>query len=246
VKRFLVLLVLLLVGTEAFAAEPYVRFGLARESSGNAIVVDRDCASTEPPALFGCGVGARGEFGDATGFELAAGAEGARARVELAVTERRGLRLRANANFTDAGDEQPVRADASSRAAMLIASIDVAPDTWLIRPFVSIGAGMARNELGTTTYDFPGLSSGALTIVPGGTNDAFAFTAAAGASVQVATGLYVDLAARYNDLGEFRSEAGESLIVRADRTLRIPIDATRADLRTSGISLSIRWRLGKP
>ncbi|HEX7150758.1 MAG TPA: hypothetical protein VF618_04655 [Thermoanaerobaculia bacterium] len=237
------LIVLLFLTTSAFAAQPYIRLGGALESSKNTIVLDRDCASTEPPALFGCGYDARGDFGDARTWQVAAGVELTRLRLEVALFDRSNLDLDASANFTGVEGEQPVRAEVSSRAAMLVGSFPFAPEDWRVQPFVSVGVGMARNELGTTRYEFPGIAADAVTIMPGGTHDAFAYSAAAGASIQLTRQLALDVTAIYSDLGQVRSEAGEATIVRPNRTLSIPIDATRAELRTSGIAFSLRVRL---
>ncbi|HEX7809405.1 MAG TPA: hypothetical protein VF608_11785, partial [Thermoanaerobaculia bacterium] len=64
-----VLTVLLLLSTlPVSAASPYVRGGVAIEQSGDTTLSDRDCASTNPPALFGCGIDARGGFGTVEAF----------------------------------------------------------------------------------------------------------------------------------------------------------------------------------
>ena len=238
------LLVVLFVSLQAIAAPAlarsfYIRAGAGHERSRDSAVRDRDCSATNPPALFGCGFEARGDFGRAPVFEAAIGF-GSRARVELAVAHR-SLELDANANFTGVTGEQPVHAELRSTGVMINGSLELAPRAWRLRPFVTAGAGAARNSTDPVVYAFPGISEEAVTITPRGAHTNFAWNAGLGATFDLSPSLALELAIRHTDLGRMRSPRGTATIIRPTRTLEIDIDETHADLATRGITLSLRW-----
>lgn len=238
-------------GAALAAPDLYVRGAVGHEESGGTTVRDLDCASTDPPALFGCAVGpdgrsigARGDFGDSVALELALGTElGRRARVELALSSRLGLGLDAEANFLGVDAEQPVRAETSSLAAFAVVAVDLGRPEWRLQPYLAAGAGAARNEVEDGIYAFPGVSPDATTIVRGGDHTDFAWTAAAGLSYRLTESTFLELAARYTDLGEVRTDPGEATIVRPRGTFTLDIAGTRADLDTAGVTLGLRWAL---
>lgn len=240
------------VATPALAASgAYVRGALGYEESGSTTVADLDCTSTAPPALFGCvqggdgrPIGARGDFGEGAAVDLALGLEvGRRTRIELALTSRPGLELEAEANFLGVAGEQPVHAGAESLAAMLVVALDLGRPGWRLQPFVAGGAGAARNEADDVTYAFPGIAPDAVTVVQGGDHSDFAWAAAAGASFRLTAAASLELAYRYADLGEVRTDAGEATIVRSRGTFRLEVAATRAELDTAGVTVGLRYRL---
>ena len=236
---------LLIVSSIAFAATPYVRAGAGFDASRDTILRDRDCSATSPPALFGCGAGvdgeplaARGDFGRTPSIDLAAGLElTSRTRVELALTHRDALDLEAEANFLGVAGDQPVQANGRATSALASGFLDIG------RFFVGAGAGVSRNELGAITYMFPAIAPDAVTITRGGTHTAFAWSAAAGTSIPLTDRIVLDLALRYADLGTVRTDAGAATIIRPTRTLRLDIAGTRADVKTAGVTVSVRWRL---
>lgn len=239
------------IASPAAAAPPlYVRLGAGYGESGDTTVRDLDCGATEPPALFGCGdgpdgrsLGARGDFGETEAVDLGVGWEvSPRVRVELALVARPGLSLDAEANFLDVTEEQPVTADGESLSAFVALAYELGPERWRVRPFVAAGAGAARNEIDEITYAFPGIAPGALTATQGGSHTDFAWTASAGLAVPLSQSSTLDLAVRYTDLGEVRTDAGEATIVRPARTFALDIAGTRADLETLGAQLSLRYR----
>lgn len=237
IRRLALLTVLALTSVTASAA-PFVRFGTGLDRTRTAVLRDRDCTSTAPPALFGCGFEARGDFSRTASFTLGAGVElPHHARVELELTHRPGLALDATANFTGVTGDQPVNADAHATTALAIATIDVH------RFFVSAGAGVSRNELDAVTYAFPGIAPNAVTITRGGTHDAFAWSVAAGTTFPITPRLDLDLALRYTSLGDFTTDAGRATIIRPTRTLELEIDDTRAPVRAAGVTVSLRWSL---
>ncbi|HEX2834813.1 MAG TPA: outer membrane beta-barrel protein [Thermoanaerobaculia bacterium] len=240
-KSLTILLLLLsipVLSLPAFAATLTLRGGVAVEQSGDTTVADRDCTSTAPPALFGCGIDARGDLGSVHAFDLAVGTSSPRARIELAFTHR-DLALAASANFTGVRGPQPVRADGTSRALMVNGYWSCPHGD--LQPFVFAGAGLARNELEAVTYGFPSIGANAVTITRGGASQGFAWNAGAGVSLRMSESLFVDVALRYTDLGDFETDAGPAQIIRPTRTLLLDIDGTRATAETAGVAITLRW-----
>jgi opacity protein-like surface antigen len=232
--------VLLLFATQAIAAPAvFIRAGAGYERGRDTAVRDRDCGATAPPALFGCGFEAAGGFGRAPSFELAAGA-GSRARVELALASRE-LDLDATSNFTGVAGDQPVHAEGRSLSATVNGALELAPRSWRLRPFITAGAGVARNTTGEIVYSFPGIGDEAVTITRGGAHTGFAWNAGLGISFDLTDALTLDLAFRHIDLGTVRSPRGTATIIRPTHTVELEIDETRADVATRGVTLSLRW-----
>lgn len=241
------ILIAVLLSSMPLAAQTYVAGGVAVGSAADVTLRDRDCGSTQPPALFGCGpgsdgvpLGAGGELRPGPGLELALGREAGRARAEVLFTWRSGRELDAEANFTGVTGEQPVRARVQSQSLLLVGAVDVAPQTWLLRPFIAAGAGVARNELGPVTFSFPAISPDAVTVAPGGDTTGFAWTGAAGVTMRLRGGLTIDVAMRYADLGRIRGDRGEATIVRPTRTLRLEIAETGMKWRTHEVTVTLR------
>ncbi|HEY0160214.1 MAG TPA: outer membrane beta-barrel protein [Thermoanaerobaculia bacterium] len=240
--RFVVVLLLFtsqVFTSQAIAAPVFVRVGAGDERGRDTAVRDRDCTATQPPALFGCGFEAAGDFGRGPSFEVAAGT-GSRARVELALAYR-ALDLDATANFTGVPGDQPVRAEGRSLSATVNGTLELTPQPWRVRAFLTAGAGVARNTTGEVVYSFPGIGDDAVTIARGGAHTGFAWNAGLGATFAVTDTLSLDLAFRHTDLGTVRSPRGVARIVRPTRTLELEIDETRARAATRGVTLSLRW-----
>ncbi|HEX8254516.1 MAG TPA: hypothetical protein VF846_15335 [Thermoanaerobaculia bacterium] len=233
-------LVLFLFSTQLFGSpRTYVRAGAAVERGRTTTVRDRDCNSTQPPALFGCGFGARGDFGQNPSLEIAFGL-GTRARVEVAIAHRQ-LELDARSNFTGVSGAQIVTAEGRSISALVSGTLDLAPHIWRVRPFVTAGAGVARNSTGPVVYAFPGIGPEAVTITRGGAQVNPAWTAGIGAAFALTDSLTLDLTFRHTTLGTMRSPRGTATIIRPTRTLELEIDETRADVVSRGVLLSLRW-----
>ncbi|HKO02227.1 MAG TPA: hypothetical protein VJ032_11060 [Thermoanaerobaculia bacterium] len=233
-------LLLLFVSTNVFAASPYISAGGGFLRGSTTALHDRDCSSTQPPALFGCGFFARGAFGDSPLYRVAGGLSSPRSRVELELASRPDLNLRANANFTGVAFPQPVRARVSSRSALVIGALDLG--TARVRPFVAAGAGVARNQTSSVRFAFPSIAPDATTTIRGGERMSFAWTTSVGASVALTPSLHLDLALRYDDLGDIRTDADAATIVRPTRTLTIDIAGTRARIRAGGALATLRWQ----
>jgi opacity protein-like surface antigen len=220
----------------AFAASPFLRIGAGLDRAGDTTVRDRNCTATAPPALFGCGIDARGDFGRSATWTAGAGYERGAMRIELAITHRPDLRLDAQASFLGVSEDQPVDARVRSTSAMIVASRQF---HWF---FVDAGAGVARNTIARTRYSFPSIAPDAVTMTAGGTRHAFAWTVGAGITVPVSERLAFDFALTHARLGDVESEAGPATIVRPSRTFTLDIAGTRAKLETTGVTASLRWR----
>jgi opacity protein-like surface antigen len=229
----------LLCSSSVLAASPYVGVGGGFLRGSTTTLHDRDCSSTQPPALFGCGYFARGAFGDSPLYRVAGGVSSSRARVELELASRPSLDLNANANFTGVAFPQPVRARVSSRSAFVIGALDLGSAR--VRPFIAAGAGVARNETSSVRFTFPSIAPNATTTIRGGERTSFAWTTSAGASVALTPSLHLDLALRYDDLGDIYTDAGAATIVRPTRTLTIDIAGTRGRIRAGGALATLRW-----
>ena len=229
-----------MVALPLHASDIYVRGGMGRDRSARTVLRDRDCESTQPPALFGCGFEARGEIGEATRGEIAIGVAGSNARVELALSHRH-LDLRAESNFTGVPGDQPVSARGRSRSAMLVGSVGFGRRDW--KPFVTFGAGAANHELKDVVFTFPGIAADAVTAIQGGEHTAFAWMAGAGVAVPLGARLHIDFAIRHHDSGEVRTDTGPATIVRPRGTFVIDIDGTRGEVESIEVMVSVRYRL---
>ena len=245
--------VLLLCGagmTES--AEWYLRGHLGIEQSNDADFSDRDCASQQPAALFGCVQGEDGRplgaYGDFGRYPLIEVAFGKRLlpwlRTDLSLGYRFDSDYQGNANFLAVGTHEPVSADFESWSGMVNAFVDLAPlikaDLGRFQPFVGIGAGVAYNQLGKMTYRFPqNPYRHKLSVTPGGERTRFAYRLTAGTGIRLTDSLLLDLSIAYSDLGQVGTDTGIMVMNHVPGGLRI--DETESHLRTLGINLGLRY-----
>lgn len=227
----------------------YVRLGLGRWQSNNGHFSDRDCTSEDPPALYGCvrgddgrPIGAYGDFGTSTLWELGAGYRFAPDwRIELNLAGNIGGRYSGNANFLNVTGAEPVSGRLDSQLLMGRLFYDL-PVQWQgIRPWVGLGAGWARHDMGAMTYRFPSLGPGDLTLMPGGKHDSFAWHADLGLSYAINDRLHLDLSWTYADLGRVRTDAGPATIIRGSSVRELTIAGTQTRLRSEGFHLGFRY-----
>ena len=95
--------------------------------------------------------------------------------------------------------------------------------------------------MGAMTYAFPNLSATATTTMAGGSSTDLAYLLTAGLSVPLGDRVDLDLAYRYTDLGQVQTESGQATVVRSAGTRSIAIGGTQADLRSHGVTLSVRY-----
>ena len=237
---------------EAGAGDFYLRAGFGVDRPAETAFTDRNCASTSPAALYGCGRGGDGaplrsvgEFATATALELGVGYTATRAiRLEVATEYRPRLAFEGRANFLKPGHRQSVAADLSSLSAMLVAYVDLpglgVPRLGPFSPFVGVGIGAARTRIAKTRMSFPRTT----TIVPGADRTGAAWMLTAGWSTALGERTTLDFAWRYTDLGEVRTGRGEGRVVWRDGSrepLLLDLAETRAKLRSHGLRLSLRY-----
>lgn len=236
----------------ADGVKPYLRTTLGLDWSAGATFKDADCNAVDPFALFGCGtgengqsIGARGDFGASPLMGLGAGLELTRwFRVEADLEVRPGLAFEGNANFVRAGKDQPVDGNVSQAGLMAFAYLDPLAAMGITsrwQPFLGLGAGVSRNEIGKMTYEFPELTQPRYSVMPGGTSHAFAWSATAGLGYAVSDAVTLELAWRYNDLGKIETDVGELYNVTSRGARFIPIAKTEADLVTQSVTVSARF-----
>lgn len=229
--------------------DAYLRAGFGVDASASTRFADVDCAQTAPPALFGCvkgsdgrPLGARGDFGRALVLDAGFGYRfSPRWRGELLLSDHPHMHFDGEANFLGVSGAQPVAVRLHSLAVFAVGWIDF-PVAGRWQPFVGVGVGIARNHLGSMHYGFPGLAPGAATRVHDGSRTGIAWLASAGVAVALTDRLGLDLAWRYTDLGEVRTDSGPAAIIRSSGDHALDIAATRAPLRTQGLLATLRYR----
>ena len=243
-------------GAPAAAGDFYIRAGLGLERPSDTRFTDRDCASRSPAALYGCGRGgdgaptrSSGDFATAGALELGLGRVVApMARIEARLEYRPRLAFEGRTNFLAPGRRQSVAADLTTLSALLAAQLDLpglgfgAAAHGPVVPFVGAGAGVARVHIGETRMMFPKTT----TIVPGASRTDFAWMATAGLAAPLDKHTTLELAWRYADLGEVRTDRGAGQVVWRDGSREpLPLDlaATRGRLRGHGLWLSLRVAL---
>lgn len=235
----------------ALAGDVYLRGGLGLDRPGSAAFTDTDCSSTAPAALYGCGSGgdgapyrSAGDFGTVPAVELAVGYGSGAVRFEVLAEYRLPFDFNGRANFLAPERRQSVSAEVSSVSGMLAGFVDLAglglPRPGPFAPFVGAGIGAAHTRIGETTMTFPATT----TTVPGGSRTDMAWMATAGVALEVSERATLDLAWRYTDLGEIRTDRGAGRVdwrdgSRAPRPLDLA--PTRARLAGHGVRLSLRY-----
>ncbi len=240
------------LSTGAMAAEGcYLRVGIGFDLPTETVFRDKvNCASTEPAALYGCGLGVDGaplrsvgDFSTATGFEVGIGGPVAPAvRMEALVEFRPRLGFSGLSNFRQLEQRYPVSADLSALSGMVAAYADLPalglPSLGPFDPFVGAGIGVARIWTGETQMMFPRTT----THVPSGQRTGLAWMVTAGVATALNESTTLELAWRYSDLGTAETGTGEGRVEYRDGRKPFPLDlaATEARLRSHGLRLSVR------
>ena len=236
------------------AAGWYLRGAVGYEKSLAANFSDTHCASTNPPALFGCVSGndgqAIGAYGDFGSFPLAEAAVGRQflpwLRADLAVAYRFHMNYDGNANFLSVGYNQPVSANADSLSGMVNLFVDIngllaGKKFWRFQPYVGGGVGVSYNRIGQMTFLFPeNLGAHKISITPSGDRKDFAFMLAVGTGILLTERLSLDIAYRYFDLGRVETSAGNMYmdVIPAG----IAVNGIESRLRTHGLIAGLRYQ----
>ena len=241
-----------MVAGPAYAGDYYVRAGVGISRPAEAAFTDRNCSSESPAALYGCGRGgdgapyrSLGAFGTVAALEAGIGhAVSSGVRLEVLVDYRPGFEFDGVANFLEPGRRQSVAADVSSLAGTVMAYVDmpgpVVTKVGSLGFFVGVGAGIARNRIGETRMTFPDTT----TVVPGGNQSGFAWMVTVGAGAALGERTTLELLWRHSDLGDVRTGGGQGRVIWRDgrrEPLLLDLAQTRADLRSQGLRLSLRY-----
>lgn len=237
--------------------QTYVRGGLSLDWGYDTRFKDADCSSTMPAALYGCGMGndgaplsSVGDFSMIPGLELGLGyAIVPYLRLEAAIQYLPDFSFDGRANFTggpldDPSARQDVSADLSSLSSMVAAYLEISEMLLFqytpVAPYVGLGAGLSRIDVGETRMDFPAT----YTIVPGGHHVSFSWMFTAGVGVSVSPRLMLDVGWRYTDYGTIQTPSGRGRVVWRDGNRQpLPLDLfkTKARLRSHGLNISLRY-----
>ncbi len=258
-KRITILLFLMTLAAPA-AADDYLRLSLNHERSSNTTFFDRQCEpSGEPVAYFGCidgddgrPIGARGDFGNSLGGELAWGRDFNHLwRGEIFVGYQPNFDFDGNANFIDSGLNQPVDGSLTHWRGGVQGYLDLAAvaghDNWPVSPWIGAGIGVARNRVSTMAYQFPELSGQpALTTVPGGSTTGIMWTVSAGADFEITPRNVLEVGLTWADYGDVRTGTGDIEVIRSGELLaEVPVGQTRADLEAWGLRVGLRHYFGR-
>ena len=213
---------------------------------------DKNCASTSPAALYGCGngldgtpFGARGDFGTMTGFDLGFGyAMTPALRLEALMEYHPIFSFKGLSNFVQTTDRQDVSADLSSLHGVLAAYWDLTefalPRIGPLRPFIGGGGGLSRITIDETLMEFPKTT----TVVPGGEHVNSAWMLAAGVAQSLGERVTLNVAWRYTDSGTVETGQAKGRVVWRDGSrdpLEFDLAKTRANLSNHGLRVSLRY-----
>ena len=235
--------------------QTYVRGGVLLDRGEDTRFTDKDCDSQSSAALYGCGMGIDGEalssvgdFGAIPGLEVGMGYTlHPTLRLEAAIQYRPGFSFEGSSNFSQLGltHRRDVSAELSALSGMLAVYVDIFELLLLqsatpIGPFIGVGGGLSRIEIGETRMDFPRTS----TIVPGGNHVNLSWMLAAGVAISLRGRMTVDIAWRYTDHGAIETSSGEWWIVGQDEiraSQKSRLGGTRGHLRSHGLNVSLRY-----
>ena len=208
---------------------------------------DRNCLSTSPAALYGCGPGGdgiargtRGDFGVAGGVEIGLGYIATPGlRLETSLSYRPSFTFEGTANFLQTDALQSVSADLLSASGMVAAYMDLMAHG-PFRVFTGTGAGLHYVDISEFHMTFPRTQ----TIVPDGQRIDFTVMLAAGVATSLSDKITLDLAWRYVDWGIVETGRATGQVIWKDGSrepLELDLAETWAMLRGQGLTASLRY-----
>ena len=225
----------------------YLRAGVNLELSSKTRFGDKDCLSTSPAALYGCGkgnngttLGTQGDFGSAAGVEVGLGFVATRKlRLETSITYRPDIAFKGSANFVQTSADQSVTADLRSMSGMVAAYMDLST-YGPFRLYAGSGGGLHYVYISNFRMTFPNTE----TIVPDGRNFDLTVMLTAGVATSLSDDITLDLAWHYVDWGIVKTGKAAGQVVWKDgrrEPLEIDLAETRAMLRGQGFRASLRY-----
>jgi len=253
---FIALVLLCLVQPAYAQRDQYVRVGAGVGYTSDTVFFDKDCASTNPASLFGCGSGpdglqrgGYGDFGKTPFFELSYGFRKTDwLRVELSASILTDAAFKGQSNFTGIPiSHAPIRADLSNTMIAANGYFELLPlfgyqNDLQLSPYLVLGVGVSQNKVGKMTYEFPSLGPTAATIVPSGSNTDLSLGVGFGIDIELTGRTFLDIGYRYWDRGSVETKSGNILIVRSGANdLSIPIGETEAKLKLHHANIALRY-----
>ena len=225
----------------------YLRVGASLDLSSKTRFGDRDCSSSSPAALYGCGRGddgiARGTLGD---FGMAGGVEVGLGyvttpglRLETSIAYRPRFAFEGTANFLQTDKLQSVSADLWSASGTVAAYMDLTA-YGPFRVFAGTGAGLHYVDISEFLMTFPRTQ----TIVPDGRQVDFTVTLTAGVATSLSDKITLDLAWRYVDWGIAETGRAIGRVVWKDGSrepLELNLAETWAIRKGQGFRASLRY-----
>lgn len=239
------------ITSSTIAGDYYFRGSIALDHYNDTVFMDSYCPSGTPAALYGCGTGSdslpystKGGFDQFRSIEIGLGlSTRSNFRFEFLVEYQPSVDFTGNTNFLPQELQQSVTAELSSISSLIIGFLDF-PQTKLlgkskIVPYIGAGFGVARNQIDTTTMNFPAT----VTVVPGGTQTSITWMASLGLSMDVSAKAKLDLGLRYTDLSRVRTARGEgSVSWRSGVRSPLLLDLGRTEAELEGYSLRLSFR----
>ena len=240
--------------------DSYIRGGVLLDRAKDTRFPDDSCSSADNRRACELGINddplsSVGDFEAMTGLELGLGYAIVPAlRLEAAFQYRPEFSFKGQANFSLLGEtvERDFAAELTVLSGMLAAYLDIPiPGFALLRhtplnPFLGIGGGVSRIEIGDTQFGDTQLDSQVnRLILPGDQQFSFSWMLSAGVAISLAKWT-VDLAWRYTDHGGIETATGiaEDICQFFDCRLPdidLPLAPTLGELRSHGFTLSLRY-----
>ena len=241
-------------------ADSYVRGSVLFDRPKDTGFLEDDCSTAED--RYACETGIDGDFDTMTGLEVGLGyAMMPALRLEAALQYRPEFSFKGQADISLQDEFLPLNltaerdftAELTVWSAMLSAYLDIPiPGLGLLRhtplsPFVGIGGGVSRLEIGDADFGGSQLEAQASRLIlPGDHQFSFSWMLSAGIAVSLANWT-VDVAWRYTDLGGVESATGlaedvcQLLECRVPDDIDLPLASTLGELRSHGLTLSLRY-----
>ena len=245
---------------EPAVADSYIRGSVLFDRPKDTGFLEDECSTADD--RYACETGIDGDFETMTGLELGLGyAMMPALRLEAALQYRPEFSFKGQADISlqdgflplNLTAERDFTADVTVWSGMLSAYLDIpVPGFGLLRhtplsPFVGVGGGVSRIEIGDARFGGNGLDSHAdRLILPGDHQFSFSWMLSAGIAVSLANWT-VDVAWRYVDLGGVESATGiaedvcQFLECRVPDDIDLPLASTLGELRSHGLTLSLRF-----
>ena len=225
----------------------YLRVGASLDLSSTTRFGDRNCLSTSPAALYGCGTGGdgiargtRGDYSMAGGVEVGLGYVATPGlRLETSISYRPSFAFEGTANFLQTDVLQSVSADLQAASGMVAAYMDfIAHGPFSV--FAGAGAGLHYVDISEYLMTFPRTQ----TIVPDGRRVDFSVMLAAGVATSLSDRITLDLAWRYVNWGIVETGRATGRVIWKDGSrepLELDLAETWAMLRGQGFRMSLRY-----